>query len=123
MNDSGTENGLEKIEFEVRTELFQQLQQLMLDKGWEWEEGLRLLVGAGYSFFSNSLENSDNPGSEDLSRLTRRLMTAESELASLRFKIYELSESNRNWALCQGAIENENKALKKLIERYQQDES
>lgn len=109
-----------KLELKISDTLFQQIEQLFAENKWSMDEGLQLLLGAGYSFFTTKSED-ESDKSENRSRyLIQRLMAAESELASLRFRVYELSESNRNWNLTQGAVEKENIALKNLINQLRQ---
>ncbi|NMB58543.1 MAG: hypothetical protein GYA12_05190 [Chloroflexi bacterium] len=117
--NNGTRLESQKIEINISDDTREKIVLLMNERGWDWEEGLRLILGAGLGFYL-----AQNPingeGENSHTKLIRQYMSAESELASLRFKVYELSESNRNWNLTQGAIEKENIALKNLVEQLRE---
>ncbi|BCY17254.1 hypothetical protein hrd7_11030 [Leptolinea sp. HRD-7] len=117
--NNGTRLESQKIEINISDDTREKIVLLMNERGWDWEEGLRLILGAGLGFYL-----AQNPingeGENSHTNLIRQYMSAESELASLRFKVYELSESNRNWNLTQGAIEKENIALKNLVEQLRE---
>ncbi len=48
-------------------------------------------------------------------------MQNEAELGVLRYKMFTQLESNRNWSLSTGAIENENTAMKGVIKRLREE--
>jgi hypothetical protein len=98
------------------TELFQMYE-------WEKEEGFRLLFGAGLSFYKSKLDEqaSEKDNADGNRKMKNRLMDAESQLSALRFRLYEMTESNRNWNLSTGAIQNENMALKQLVKNLREE--
>lgn len=90
---------------------------------WEKEEGFRLLFGAGLSFYKSKLDEqeSEKDNADGNRKMKNRLMDAESQLSALRFRLYEMTESNRNWNLSTGAIQNENMALKQLVKNLREE--
>jgi hypothetical protein len=116
--NNGTRLESQKIEINKSDDTREKIVLLMNERG---GIGRRIAInfGAGLGFYL-----AQNPingeGENSHTKLIRQYMSAESELASLRFKVYELSESNRNWNLTQGAIEKENIALKNLVEQLRE---
>jgi hypothetical protein len=98
-----------------------EIDQLITQRGWNREEGLRIILGAGAGFLRGEkvlqVAAIGQRTEEELERLLKRLIETESSLASARFRMQELEQANRAWELSTGAIRNENLALKGVLER------
>jgi len=101
-----------KLEIEVTAETFHDLGVLIAEEGWEYDEGLRLVLGAGLGTVRAQRGRQSMQGGEDidttLDRLMSRLKEVESSLAVTRFRLYEYQQTNQGWELSTGAFRSEN---------------
>ena len=103
-----------KIETFVAEETAQAIDALIAELGYEREEGLRMILGAGLMALRNAnLE----PETEVPKRGRARWMEVERDLAVTHFRLYKAMESNRNWELSTGAVLTRNKGLEQLVDR------
>ena len=108
------------LEITLTAEAKQELEHFITEKGWETAEGYRILLGAGLGYLRSQPyqeAESDSEAEREKKQLMARLIQDESTLASMRFRMFELQQTNTNWELSTGAVFNENTALKKLVKR------
>lgn len=103
-----------KIEALVAEETAKAIDALIAELGYEREEGLRMILGAGLM----ALRNADlEPDPEVPKRGRARWLEVERDLAVTHFRLYKALESNRNWELSTGAVLTTNKGLETLVDR------
>jgi len=116
---------IQKIEVEVTAETAHDIENLVQEMGWDYAEGIRILLGSGLGAIraQAALEahQCQDPDAEPIERMGRRLMEVESSLAVLRFRLFETNRDNEAWNLSTGAIRNENIGLKNLVERQREE--
>lgn len=116
---------LVSVEIKITQETFDHLTAYIQHKGYEIDEGLRIILGAGLGYLlAHSLdEGNETNSSEDNNkeRLIQRLIRTEARLASIRYKMFELQQANQNWTLSSGAIYTENAGLRALAKRRTQE--
>jgi hypothetical protein len=116
-----------KLEVEVTAETSHDLDVLIAEEGWERDDGLRIILGAGLGAVrSQRFEQARlsgvgaHPGQNidnENRRFQVRLLKVEQSLAVLRFKLFEAQQANTSWELSTGAIRNENLGLRGTLER------
>jgi|YNPNPStandDraft_1061719.scaffolds.fasta_scaffold01546_4 hypothetical protein len=124
MSNKKTETQKETVQITVTSETLRELNHLIRLRNWEPSEGYRIILGAGLGYLlAQSLSESENITGlpQDLERLTARLVETESMLASLRFRAFELQQQTSNWELSNGAVFQENMALKNLVKRQREE--
>ncbi len=105
---------MRQIRLNITDETYEELLALIRSRGWEEEDGLRILLGAGLGALrAAEFEAEEENGlPKNMAELAARLSRTESQLAYLRFRVMELEEDNRNWQLASGPIAQENEGLK-----------
>ncbi len=119
------ETGKIVLEIPVTTETAQDIHNYIHERGWEIEEGYRLLLGSGLGWLRSEgywlkTQQEDEPQSNK-KQLISRLMEDESILSAIRFRMYELQTTNKNWELSTGAILTENNGFKNLLEQQKKE--
>ena len=122
-NNEDITNEMPTLAVQVDAETRQKIEDLCQKKEWELEEGLRLLLGTGLGFYLHqlALDGLATSDVENYNDLMRMFIKNEASLASTRYKLFEMMQSNQNWQLTMGAIENESKALKGTVQRLREE--
>lgn len=68
-------------------------------------------------YITRAAQIGEDYGEAELLSYMNRLMEAESEVASLQYRLYEMHESNQHWSHSAAALERENHALQSLAEQ------
>lgn len=108
------------FEIHVTEETYQDICSLIQERGWDEAEGLRILLAAGIGYLRvTRFSDEEAVGMPQNTRdLFERLVKAESLLASMRFRMFELQQQNQNWELSNGAVFQENIGLRNLTNRH-----
>jgi hypothetical protein len=109
------------IEIQLTQQTLEDILALIHSEGWEEQEGLRIILGAGLGYLRVKTlpENEKENGlPKNQQQLVSRLVEAESLLAAMRFRMFELQNANKNWELSNGAVFKENIGLKNLASRH-----
>jgi len=122
---SGNGDQVVALQVHVTAETARDLQRLIAEKGWELEEGLRIILGTGMGYLRGervlqAVAIGDKT-EEEMRQLMTRLIGTESRLASALFRMQDLEQSNQNWDLSSGAIQTENVALKGVVDRQKKE--
>ncbi|MCL4561176.1 MAG: hypothetical protein M1281_11235 [Chloroflexi bacterium] len=113
-----------KLEVHVTEDVANDLYQFISRQGWEYEEGLRLLLGAGMGYLRSSkiLSETDPESKEkEIHQLIARLVETESRLAATRFRMSELQQANESWELSTGAVNTERVGLSNVVKRQREE--
>ncbi len=103
-----------KLEIEIAPDTARDLQTLFDEQGWDRQEALRSLVGAG--LMAMRLKTFDENPDKVLSAQARaRWLEVERDLAVLRFRLFELEQTNSRWEMSTGAIKAQNIAYEELL--------
>jgi hypothetical protein len=107
------------IEVTVASDTADEIERLIAQRGWERDEGLRLILAGGFGYCTgvNTVQAiaAGTMSAEDLQGLVSRSMEMESRFAALRFRAFQLEVANRNWELSTGAIQAENDGLRFMV--------
>jgi hypothetical protein len=102
-----------KIETLVAEETSKSIDALIAELGYEREEGLRMILGAGLM----ALRNANLEPDPDVPKRGRaRWLEVERDLAVTHFRLYKALEANRNWELSTGAVLTSNEGLETLVD-------
>ncbi len=101
------------ITIQISEETDRDLENLINEIGYEYEEGLRMLLGAGIMAVRHEKES---PDSEAKNKSWRRWLEVEKDLAVTRYRLFREMEANRRWELSTGAVKTQNISYEKLIE-------
>jgi hypothetical protein len=101
------------ITIQVSEETSRDLENLTQEMGWEPEDGLRMVLGAGLMAVRHEQES---PSSEAKNKSWLRWLEVEQDLAVTRYRLFREMEANRRWELSTGAVKTQNIAHEKLIE-------
>lgn len=112
-----------KLEIEVTPETAKDVEDLLLEGGWQKEECLPIVLGIGMGavrvqWMTDTVMDDE---SEPLERMKARLASVEGSLATLRFRMFEMEQTNQAWDLSTGAIRNQNVGFKAIINRQQKE--
>ena len=110
----------ETLKVKVTSETLSDLLSLIKEKGWEVEEGFRIILGAGYGYlFAKPILNDGNQAGfpQNTEQLVERLVKAEARLGSMRYRAYEIQQANSSWELSAGAVHKENTGLRNIAKR------
>jgi len=103
---------IKTITLALPTATVQKIEAINQEKGWEFDQGMRRILGAGLGFLEmGELENA-GADPDPHGGLVRRVIESESIIASLQFKLFESETANTNWELSSGAIATENHGLR-----------
>ena len=109
-----------KLEIEIAPETASDLEALIDEQGWDQQEALRSLVGAG--LMAIRLEVFDeNTGKMLTAKARARWLEVERDLAVLRFRMFELEQANSRWEMSTGAIKTQNLAFEQMIRAKDQE--
>lgn len=112
---------LVRLEILVDADTARDIRTTIADRGWEYAEGLRLLMSNGLAYTKGErilkAVESGALSKDELERTLSRMMETESRLAALRFRAFEIQRANQAWELSTGAIRNENLGLLAVVER------
>jgi hypothetical protein len=93
----------------------------MLEMGWSESEGGQILLSAGIGFMAGKYvlraAQMGEYGEAEMLSFMNRLLEAEAEVASLRYQLFEMRESNKNWSHAAAALEQENRALRLMADQ------
>lgn len=107
-----------KLEILVASETAKDVEDLIKEKGWEREDGLRLLVGAG--LMAVRLHPFEDNEDQTLPTEARtRWLKVEGNLAVVGFRLFEALEANRAWELSTGSIRKQNAWLENVLKQKQ----
>lgn len=107
------------LNIKVTKETATNIHDLIKQEEWEQEEGYRIILGAGLGWLRSEkylLDSEIGDDSDARKRLVKRLMECESNLAAIRFRMFELQTANRNWELSTGSVYTENKGHRNIID-------
>ncbi len=114
-----------KLEIEVTSETARDLGMLILEKGWEYEDGLRMILGAGLGCLrmESAIQGKALGQSEDetLKPIRQRLIGTEARLAAIRYQLYVAQQKNEAWELSTGAIEKKSYNVEIVAQRQRQE--
>ncbi|NPV87090.1 MAG: hypothetical protein HPY45_13910 [Anaerolineae bacterium] len=112
-----------RLTLRVTPQTYDDLAELIGARGWQWEDGLRIILAAGLGYLrSNRLpEEPPNAMPQDAAALTTRLVHAESQLAAMRYRLFEIQQANADWETSSGAVYRENIGLKNLAQRHKEE--
>ncbi|KPL69978.1 hypothetical protein ADN00_18065 [Ornatilinea apprima] len=114
----------ETIEISLDPQTKSELDEYVGAKNWSLSEGYRIVLGAGLGYLrSNELfETVQEIGiPQDQPSIVARLVRAESSLASMRFRMFELQKANHDWENSLGAIHNQNMGFRSIVKRQKQE--
>jgi hypothetical protein len=111
--EKNQKNELQTINIQISSDTIQRIKSVIQQKDWEFDQGVRRILGAGLGYLEmeTHLQNDSEPEKDSL---IRRIIEAESLIASLQFKLFETESANQNWNLSSGAILGENIGLKNV---------
>lgn len=116
MNTSET---YKTLEIQLSSSILERLENFKNAREISFNEALICLLLRG---FTDLEEGTTQSGMEnDACDYCSMYMQNEAELGVLCYKIFTQLESNRNWSLSTGAIENENTALKGVVNRLREE--
>ena len=116
MNTSET---YKTLEIQLSSSILERLENFKNTREISFNEALIYLLLRGFTALE---EGTTQSGMEnDACDYCSMYMQNEAELGVLRYKIFTQLESNRNWSLSTGAIENENTALKGVVNRLREE--
>jgi hypothetical protein len=101
----------ESITIQVADQTAKDLEDLIREIGYERQEGLRTILGAGMMAIRHEKEN---PDAQTKNKSWARWLEVEKDLAVLRFRLFREMEANRRWELSTGAVETQNVAYEKI---------
>lgn len=105
----------------VDGDLLREVEQVIASRGWERDEGWRLLLACGLFYLqAESVLRRQQEGdlcAEDLAALSARCTEIESRLAALRMQAFEQRRALQDWRLSSGAIETAWRALPREAQR------
>ena len=114
-----------KLEIEVTAETSHDLGVLIAEEGWDYTEGLRIILGAGMAAIRAERAQqaliSGSEAAEHIQRMHKRLVGTESSLAVTRFRLYEALKTIQNWELSSGATRIQNTGYQGLIHRQKEE--
>lgn len=112
-----------RLTLRVAPQTYDDLAELIGVRGWQWEDGLRTILAAGLGYLrANCLPEEPPSGMpQDAAALTARLVQAESQLAAMRYRLFEVQQANSDWEISSGAVYRENVGLKNLTQRHREE--
>ncbi len=118
-------DGWVRLEIQIDAETMREIEAAIEDNGWEYDEGLRLLLGSGLAYVKGERVlqaiESGILSKDELQRTLSRMMETETRLAVLRFRTFEAQQANQAWELSTGAIKNENQGLRAVVQRLREE--
>lgn len=117
-------NPSETIEISLDPQTKSELDEYVRAKNWSLSEGYRIVLGAGLGYLRSDelFETVQEIGiPQDQASIVARLVRAESSLASMRFRMFELQKANHNWENSLGAIHNQNMGFRSIVKRQKQE--
>ena len=113
------------LEIQITDESAQDIHGFLQGQVWETQAGYRYLLGAGLGYLrgESCLQDSTKDDNEDtkIKKLTSMISEAESHLAAIRYRMFELQQANQAWELSTGAVYTEGKALTNLVRRQKEE--
>ncbi len=84
-----------KLEIEILQSLWDRMRTLFKERGWEDQDGLRLVVAAGIaSLEADEMEQAIKLG-DDPTSLLGELARLDSEYSAMKYRAFKLAEANR----------------------------
>jgi len=114
-------NQSETLDIQIPSEIKEALDQLIIKNSWEPAEGYVIVVNAGIRFLQDQPQNENNNGigfPRNPGIVIDHLTKMESLLISMRFRIFELQQANRNLGSTTRMNFDEKDNLLNLIESY-----
>lgn len=103
----------ENVQLQITQDTIQRIQSINQQNNWEFEQGIRRILGAGLGYLEMHSFIEEDPSPDEKAALIRRVIEGESIIASLQYKLFEIESVNKNWKLSSGAIQTENIGLRK----------
>lgn len=110
----------EIVQIQITQDTTQRIQFINQQNKWDFEQGVRRILGAGLGFLEMESFDKSEPPTDEKAALIRRVIEGESIIASLQYKLFEEETANKNWKLSSGAIEVENNGLRQAAFRHLQ---
>jgi hypothetical protein len=124
-NGDPKELGLKRIQIDLTADTARDLEIVIAENGWESEEGLRMILGAGMAAVraarAQQALTEKGEAAEQIHRLRKRLVETESSLAVTRFQLYEALKTIQNWELSSGATTTQNIGFLGVIQRQKEE--
>lgn len=108
----------ESITIQVTDQTAKDLEDVIREMGYEREEGLRTILGAGLMAIRHEQAS---PDAATKNKSWLRWLEVEKDLAVTRYRLFREMEANRRWELSTGAVQTQNVGYEQLIKNQNQE--